>query len=470
MKPASAYLAYDLGASSSRAILGTLEGASMRMKTLHRFTTPMITRENHLLWDVEVIWGELLEGLKKALEVAPTLKSLSVDSWGVDYVRLGRSGSPIDLPYCYRDLRTEEVMDTVYAVCPPDVIYKRTGIQFLPFNTLYQVVADKSIENDEPVIAHLSIADYYNYRFSGVGVWEASMASTTQLKAITGNTWSKAMLNDLGLDLDPWPRIVPAGSLLGPVMQASGVQAVATCSHDTGCAVAAAPAAEDGRSWAYISCGTWSLLGVERTTPIPTEEARLAGFTHEVGIDDTFRFLKNIVGLWVVQECVREWGEEASWQALTDAAAGAPSSGFLINLEDDRFIARGNMPERLAAYCESAGFQLPDDRPGIVRLVLESIAASYAGNLKRLETVTGERVEVIHLFGGGSQNQLLCQLTADATGLPVVAGPTEATALGNLLIQARTLGDLPEGHSIRSIARNSSSLNEYFPRTARPYA
>ena len=456
------YLAFDLGASSSRAILGTLDEGKMHMETLHRFVTPMLTEGDHLRWDIDTLGEELLKGLNSALNVAPNLRSLSVDSWGVDYVRLDASGKPIEFPYCYRDRRTEGIMDKVFSVLPASTIYERTGIQFLPFNTLYQAMADLVQDGSDKTALHLSIADYYNYLFSGIGVWDASMASTSQMKVIARNEWDGYLFDQLGFNIKQWPRIVPSGTVLGPVKTAPSVQAVATCSHDTGCAIAAAPAT-DGQKWAYISCGTWSLLGVERAAAIATDAARKAGYTHEVGIDNTYRFLKNIVGLWVVQECVREWGNEADWEKLTRDASRADSTGHIIELEDHRFIARGHMQARLAAYCKEVGFTLPDDRPGIIRLVLESIAASYAINLERLEGVIEEHIEVIHLFGGGAQNQLLCQLTANATRLPVIAGPVEATALGNLLIQARTMGDLPEGETIRSIARNSSELVTYFP-------
>lgn len=464
MNPDPAYLAFDLGASSSRAILGVLTDGRMSMTTLHRFITPLITTDEGLYWDVEALWGELQTGLEKAIADAPGLKSLSVDSWGVDYVQLDVDGNLIALPFCYRDQRTAGVKTQVFEVVPAEEIYQRTGIQFLPFNTLYQVVADQTQQTDASTAMHLSIADYFNYRFSGTAVWEASMASTTQLKDVRGNVWEASLFKSLEIEQAAWPGIVPSGTVLGHASEMPAIQVVATCSHDTGCAVAAAPAADNDVNWAYISCGTWSLLGTERTSALVTDEARSAGFTHETGIDNTYRFLKNIVGLWVLQECVRAWGSEVDWDELTAAAAGVSSPRFTIDLADDRFIAKGNMIARLTAYCIENGQLLPADRASVVRLLLESLAANFARYLKLLEDVTGEGVDVIHLLGGGSQNQLLCQLTADATQRPVVAGPVEATALGNLLIQARSLGDLPEGETIRSIATRSSDLKRYQPR------
>ena len=463
MIPRPAYLAFDLGASSSRAILGILEEGRMSMSTLHRFVTPLVTRQGNLCWDVHALWRELLVGLEKARAVAPGLKSLSVDSWGVDYVRFDANGAMMGLPYCYRDRRTEGVMERAFETVSASDVYRITGIQFLPFNTLYQAMADKEMHPHDDTALHLSLADYFNYRFSGTAVWEASMASTTQLKDISSNSWAIPLFDRFGLDHDAWPSIVPSGTVLGAYEDGPEIEVVATCSHDTGCAVAAAPVGKNGERWAYISCGTWSLLGTERVSPILTEGARLAGFTHEVGIDDTYRFLKNIVGLWVVQECVREWGVEVDWAQLTASASRVPSLGFTIDLTDKQFISRGNMPQRIAAYCEAKGYTVPEDRAAVVRLVLESLAQCYAENLARLEEVTNEDVQVIHLFGGGAQNEVLCQLTANAAKRNVVAGPVEATALGNLLIQARALGDVPAGETIRSIARRSSNLVAYQP-------
>ena len=461
------YLAFDLGAASGRAILGTLDGDRMGMEEVHRFPTPTADEGGHLFWEVEALWDELEKGLSLALEDSPGLRSVSVDSWGVDYVPVDEGGSPLRRPYRYRDPRTNGVMEKAFETLPAEAIYSHTGIQFLQFNTLFQLLADEaeagrsSARTDGPAHRYLTMADFFNYRFSGKAVVEVSMASTTQLMDVGTRAWSPPVFEAFGLDPARWPPIVPSGTVLGPAREAPTVTVLATCSHDTGSAVAAVPATGES-SWAFISSGTWSLLGVERREPILTPEARKAGFTHEAGVDGTIRFLRNLTGLWALQECVREWGE-VSWDSLEREARGAPPSLTLIDLEDPRFLAPGGMPERLRGFCREKGLPVPETRGALVRAILESIAHSYKHALSGLQEITEQSVDVLHIVGGGSRNRLLCQLTADACRRTVVAGPAEATALGNLLLQARTMGDLPRDRSLRAVAASSSDLETYQP-------
>ena len=459
------YLAFDLGASGSRAVLGTLVSGTMQMEELHRFPTPLLETDGGLFWDVEAIWAELQTGLRRALDAAPGLRALSVDSWAVDYVPLDASGQPLRNPFCYRDARTDGVMETAFETLPAAEIYAHTGIQFLPFNTLYQLLADACDDPDtvRRTHLHLPIADYFNYRFSGQAAVERSMASTTQLCDARTGGWADALFDAFGLDGAAWPPIVPSGSRLGSVAGAPQVSVIATCSHDTGCAVAATPL--ETPHAAYVSCGTWSLLGAERDGPLLTSAARGAGFTNEAGVDSTVRFLKNLTGLWALQECTREWNRTApvDWQTLEAEAAAVPPRRTVIDLESPLFRARGGMEDRLRAACRAGGQSVPETRGALVRVVLDSIADSYRRALVRLERVTGQRYTRLHLVGGGAQNALLCQCSADACGIPVVAGPVEATALGNLLLQARALGDLPEGATLRDVAARSSSLTTYLP-------
>lgn len=459
-----AFLAFDLGASTGRAVVGTLDGGRMRTEVVHRFDTPMVEDAGHLYWDLDTFWTELTTGLDRARAAAPELRSLSVDSWAVDYVPLDADGAPVRRPYRYRDARTEGVMERAFEHMPADVIYAHTGIQFLPFNTLFQLLADR--EHGDPAAArarrYLPMADYFNHRFGGRAVVEVSMASTTQLMDVETRRWAAPVFDAFGLDASRWPPIVPAGTRVGEVAGAPGVAVIASCSHDTGAAVAAAPAT--GGSWAFVSSGTWSLLGVERTEPLLTPAAREAGFTHEAGLDGTIRFLKNLTGLWALQECQREWGG-GDWDTLEREARAADPRTVVIDLEDPRFLPPGGMPARLRAWCQEGGLPVPGSRGQLVRVILESIADSYRRALADLERVTGETIGVLHIFGGGSQNRLLCQLAADACGLRVVAGPAEATALGNLLIQARTLGHLPDGVSVRDVAARSSTLETYEPNS-----
>ncbi len=465
----STYLAFDLGASSVRAILGTLEGNRLQLEDIYRFQTPIIEAGERLYWDLDALWRGLNAGLEHALQSTPSLRSLSVDSWGVDYVPLDDDGKPVRNAYCYRDPRTLGMMDKVCKRISAHDIYAVTGIQFLEFNTIYQVYADLEQEPDlfGRTSNRLMIADYFNHRFGGRAVAEVSMASTTQLMDARKHAWSVELMDRLGMSAAAWPEIVPSGTRLGKVpLGGAEVEVIAGCSHDTACAVAAVPA-DEGSRWAYLSSGTWSCLGAELPEPLITEAARQAGFTNEAGLDGTIRFLKNITGLWVLQECEREWkaaGEHLDYDTLLHEAAAAQPSGALIDLNDQRFRLRGDMQQKLRDYCREQGLPLPRSRGEIVRLILESLAGAYRRTLHDLEGLINDRIEVLHIVGGGSLNQLLCQLTADACGCRVVAGPAEATALGNLLVQARTMKDLPEDVSVREVVRRSCELKVYEPQ------
>lgn len=482
------YLAFDLGASTSRAFLGSLKDNILVMSELHRFVTPILEIGEHLFWDLGVLWEELQTGLEKALATAPRLRSLSVDSWGIDYVCLDTSGALIRNPFCYRDPRTEGIMNRAFNRVTANEIYDITGIQFLPFNTLYQVLADaegvsvgEARDTAQDVSHHLPIADYFNFRFSGRLAVEVSMASTTQMMDVHSRQWSSALMGRLGLDAARWPEIIPSGTQLGPALESAQMAVVATCSHDTGSAVAAAPAVSSDENWTFISCGTWSCLGVELQSPLLSDDAREAGFTNEAGLDGTIRLLKNLTGLWVLQECAREWRSSGAvdWPDLEREARAAMNEGShagdytrsegegsvsrYIDLNDSRFLARGPMEERIHDYRREHDLPTLESRGEIVFAILSSIAESYRRTLTELEGITNTTYDRIHLFGGGSQNALLCQLTADACRTEVVAGPVEAAAMGNLLIQARTMGDLPPGLSIRDIASESSHLTVYSP-------
>lgn len=470
---ASTYLAFDLGASSGRALLGRLEAGRISIEELHRFETPMIERDGHLYWDIDRLQEELDAGLALALEHDGRLRSLSVDSWGVDYVPLDRDGAPVRLPYAYRDPRTVGRIPEAARIMPLDRIYRYTGIQFMEINTLYQVLADRQEEPDlfERTRNRLTIADYFNYRLAGRAVVEASLASTTQMLDAETRSWSVPVLQAFGVSLDTMPEVVPSGTRLGTARGADPVMVVAGCSHDTACAVAAVPAAASGPPWAYISSGTWSLVGVERTEPLLTDAAREAGMTNEAGLDRTVRFLKNMTGLWILQECERAWREEGvlpGYDELMREAAEAPPPAEYLDVSDPRFSLRADMQEKIGAYCRENGLRAPATRGELVRLIIESLAEGHRRILREIEGVIEERIEIIHLVGGGSRNEMLCQSTADRCGRRVVAGPAEATALGNLLVQARAMGDLPADQPIREVVRSSFSLRSYEPSTAGP--
>jgi rhamnulokinase len=474
------YLAIDLGASSGRAVIGTLEGSVMRMEEIHRFSTPILEENGHLYWDVDALWSDIRAAVTKAIAAISDLRSVSVDSWAVDYVPLDANGNALRNPYCYRDPRTAGRLDTAIRLAGgPDALYDRTGIQFLPFNTLPQVIADIEDEPDlvRTTATRLLIAEYFLYRLSGRKVAEPTMASTTQLVDARTGEWSTELIDAIGDNIDRWPPIVPCGTVLGPLLPHLVPDAtrdvpvvLATCAHDTAAAVAAVPAIAH-RPWAFISSGTWSLIGAELSSPVLTRQAREAGFTNEAGLDGTVRFLSNRAGMWVLEECRREWaaqGNPLSHESLLRAAESADSLGGIVNLNAPEFAERGNMVAKLAAACRDGGVSLPKTPGETTRLILESLAASHAAALDELASLIGGPIEDVHIVGGGAMNDLLNRLTAQRSGRRVLAGPEEATVLGNLLVQARTLGDLPPGVSVREAARSSTRIREFTSRTGAP--
>ncbi|MFL5606475.1 MAG: rhamnulokinase family protein [Gemmatimonadaceae bacterium] len=476
MTAPSAYLAIDLGASSGRAVVGTLDGDRMRMDEVHRFRTPLVEEAGHLYWDVEALLTEVRISLNYAANTTPHLRSVSIDSWAVDYVPLDADGRPLRRPYSYRDPRTKGRLEQVASRFGADALYSATGVQFLPFNTLPQIVADLADEPDlvARTTTRLLIADYLLYRLSGQMFAERTMASTTQLYDVRAGDWARSVIEFVGDDPTRWPRLVAPGTVIGAVAAEwwSGPgerpTVIATCSHDTAAAVAAVPAT-GGEPWAYISSGTWSLVGGELSRPVVTSAARRAGFTNEVGLDGTIRFLKNRTGTWILEECAREWldsGEVVPWELLMREAAPVQSPGFTIDCNQPAFGERGAMVGAIRRACAAIGAPVPETRGGLVRLVLESLADSYRSTLDELAALTGVEIEIVHVVGGGARNAILNQLTADACGRRVLAGPVEATALGNLLLQARTLGHLPNGVSIREAARHSTDVIEYTPGRA----
>src|SRR5688572_27025694 len=408
MSSEAGYLAVDLGASSGRVVLGTLEGDVMRLEELHRFPTPLLERNRHLYWDVESMWAEIQFALAKSFDTGVAIRSVSVDSWAVDYVPLDLHGNALRRPYSYRDPRTAGRMTTAIELAGgADALYDRTGIQFLELNTLPQVIADI---RDEPGLVwetamRLLIAEYFLYRLSGVKVAEATMASTTQLVDARTGAWALDLINAIGDDERRWARIVPPGTVLGPLLPElvpAGVErtpsVLACCAHDTASAVAAVPATGE-RPWAFISSGTWSLVGMELDAPVLSAAAREAGFTNEAGLDGTVRFLKNRAGMWVLEELRREWeaaGERVTHDVLMTSAASALSLDITVDLNAPEFAERGDMVRKLEAGCRARGVPAPNTPGGFVRLVLESLAVSHADALDQLESVTATRVDDIH--------------------------------------------------------------------------
>jgi len=480
LKACSLHTAIDLGAESGRVILGKLESGKIAIEEIHRFPNRMREKNGGLRWDLRHLEAEILAGLKKLGDRKVPLDSVSCDSWGVDYVFLPEDGSPARDPFCYRDGRNEQAYPQVLDKLGRENIFARTGLQFLPFNTLYQIGADGFSGRPElpKAKAILPIADYVNFFLGGRPASEVSLASTTQFYDPQKREWARDLVEGVGFPLRLLPEIVPSGTPLGKISpttaRATGLPAtcevIASCSHDTGAAVAATPA--EGQGWAYLSSGTWSLLGVEKKNPVMSSDCLRLGMTNEVGFDHTIRLLKNIAGLWLVQECRRDFakqGRDLDYATLTKLAAEAQPLAALLDPFLPSWNAPGEMTGRITAYARATGQPAPTSDGAFVRACLESLAMAYREVLESTSTLTGEKIQTLHILGGGGQNRLLNQMAADATGCKVVAGPVEATAIGNLLVQAAGLGRVQGLAGIRAIVRDSFPLETFQPQDRGPW-
>lgn len=467
------YLACDLGAESGRLMLGTLDDGKIFLEELHRFPNGPVKKEGALHWNMEGLFAELRDGLKKAAARKLPITSFSADSWGVDYILYDADGKMMLPVWHYRDARTARGVENAKVRVDWPTIYSETGIQYMALNTIYQLAAEPP-ERLEKVKQLLLIGDAFNHYCCGVAKNEESLASTTQLYNPRTKAWSKKLLGALGLREEMFAPIVPSGTKLGKLKpdlaMETGlpqIEIIASCSHDTGAAVAAVPAR--GGNWAYLSSGTWSLMGVEWPQPVITDQGRDANFTNEIGYGGSVRLLKNIVGLWIVQECRRDWAKrdsEFDYVTLTKLASEAKPFASLINPADPRFVSPDDMPAKIVAFCKETGQPAPDSPGAFVRCALESLALFYRVTLRQLEVIIGKKIETLNIVGGGSQNTLLNQFAANALQIPVIAGPTECTALGNILIQAIALGHLPSLGAAREVVRNSFAVKTLKPATA----
>jgi rhamnulokinase len=434
-------------------------------------------KDGGLKWDLRHLEGEILAGLKKIGDRKIPLESVSCDSWGVDVVYLPKDGSSAKDPFCYRDRRNEKVFPKVVAKIGKEKIFVQTGLQFMPFNTLYQLAADAESGRVElrQSSAFLPVADYLNYFLGGRPASEVSLASTTQFYDPKNRKWAEDLVQEVGISTSLLPEVVSSGTVLGKISkktaQATGLpdscQVVASCSHDTGASVAAVPA--EGKGWAYLSSGTWSLLGVESAKPWMTPACAEAELTNEVGFGHSIRLLKNIAGLWLVQECRRDFakqGREMDYSKITLLASEAAPLVTLLNPFLSSWNAPGEMGRRIADYAKATGQPVPQSDGAMVRACLESLALAYRECLESIEKVTGEKIKTLHIVGGGSQNKLLNQMAADATGRTVVTGPIEGTAIGNILIQAYGLGHLKSHQEIRAVVRDSFPIEVFQPQSS----
>lgn len=465
------YLACDLGADSGRVILGTLDDGKISLEELHRFPTGATKVAGALHWDFDRLLNELKTGLKKAAARKLPIASISTDSWGVDYVLYDERGLPMKPVWCYRDSRTAQGVETVKEKIEWPLIFAETGIQFMALNTIYQIATEPP-ERLAKAKHVLLIGDAFNFFCSGVARNEVSLSSTTQLYNPVHKCWSKKLFAALGLREDLFAPICPSGTRLGPLKKNLAtetglpqIEVIASCSHDTGAAVAAVPGS--GGNWAYLSSGTWSLMGVERPQPVINDQSRNLGFTNEIGYGDSVRLLKNIVGLWLLQESRRHWtktGKNLDFTELEKQAAVAPPFVSLINPDDPRFLSPDNMPGKIADACRESGQPVPANIGACVRCIYESLALFYRVVLRRTERLTGQKIERLHVVGGGSKDATLNQFTANAVKVPVLAGPTECAALGNILVQAIALGHLESHEAAREVVRNSFELQTFTPQ------
>lgn len=474
------YIAVDLGAGSGRVCLVGVAPGELLVEEVNRFRYPASQSMGHLRWDLSQIFVEIRSGMRAAGERARQLgrpiRSVGVDSWGVDYGLVNSDGELVEQPICYRDERTQGVMEQVFGRLPREEIFERTGIQFLVFNTLFQLYAHAQAGIPQAAAHLLLIPDLINFFLTGRAATEYSNATTTQLVNAKSRTWDREMIDRLELPARLLADVVPAGTDLGPIVPAlvdeiglEGVRVITPATHDTGSAVAGAPLRE---GWAYISSGTWSLVGIERETPLVNPEVARENFTNEGGAFGTIRFLKNVMGLWILESCRREWREagfDVDYDNLLIQVEKLPSGGPLIFPDDPRFLNPPSMLEAIAqqlAEREERSPTGPNAQPAVAKLILDSLALRYASVLRSIEVLTSQEIKGVQIVGGGSQNTYLNQATANATGLPVQAGPVEATVIGNVLIQAIASGRFASLAEARRHVAQNLRLKEFTPRPA----
>ena len=467
------FLAFDLGASSGRAILGKLSDGKLELEEVHRFKNQMSLIHGKYYWNVFNLFDELKTGLKKCLtEYNIQPDSIGVDTWGVDYSLVTGEGQLIGLPFAYRDHRTDSAMDDFFKIMPKEEAYFLSGIQFMQFNTLFQLFASVKENFSRLKIADslLFMPDTLNYLFTGVKKNEYTISSTSQLLKPGKSEWEPKLFKAAKIPMQLMGEIVQPGAEIGKILQevreetgSAEIPCIAVASHDTASAIASVPA--DGGNWAYLSSGTWSLLGIESDVPQVSEQTLQMNFTNEGGVEGTTRFLKNIMGMWLIQECKRIWDEEKEmeWQEIVDLSLAAEPFKCLINPDDLSFLNPGNMPVAIQDYCEKTNQPVPQTKGEIARCIYDSLAMKYKFTIGQIESVTGKKIEKLHIIGGGAHNKMMNQLTADAIGIPVFAGPTEATAIGNLMMQAKAAGVVESLSEIRKIIRNSFEVTEYTP-------
>lgn len=468
------YLAVDLGAESGRVMAGLWNGRKIRLEEVHRFPNGPVTLAGTLRWDVLRLWAEIQNGLALAgKKFGKKIVSVGADTWGVDFVLLNKKNEILGQPYHYRDARTNGLMEKAFQKVPRAEIFAQSGLQFMQLNSLYQLLAWRT---ESPAILEaadclLFMPDFFHWAMCGAKAAEFTIASTSQFLHPLRRDWSVSMLKKFGLPTHFLPKIIRPGTTLGKMKNIlPGVKVIAPPSHDTASAVAGVPTTNTGRAnWAYISSGTWSLMGVETKKAALSPRALELNVTNEGGLDGTYRLLKNIMGLWLVQQCRRAFetkGMRYDYGQLADLALKAPPLRSIVNANDPCFLNPPDMPKAIQEFCRGTRQIVPKSAGELMRCCYESLALKYGEVLASLEELTGETIEIIHIVGGGSQNRVLSQFAADVCQRPVVTGPVEATALGNLLTQARASGELSSLAEMRAVVRDSSEVRRYEPKSA----
>jgi len=475
MEEAKKYIAIDLGAESGRVMLGSVSAERIVLEEMHRFSNGPIEEGGSLHWDFNRLLSEIKAGIGKAVKAAGTeVGGIGADSWGVDFGLIGADGKLLENPYHYRDSRTDGIMEKAFELMDKRQIYENTGIQFMQLNTIYQLLAMRLAGSE--VLAKteklLFMADLFSYYLCGSAFGEYTLASTSQLMDMKTGRWSSEIFDKLSLPMGIMPDVVQPGTVVGKLSKSIAdelgcgqIPVIATGSHDTACAVAAVPAGRG--NWAYLSSGTWSIIGAEVPQAIVDDKTFEFEFTNEGGVENTIRLLKNIMGLWLVQECKRQWqreGTDFSYTELTDMAEKSKPFVGRIDVDSSEFLSPGDMPKRINDSLAGTGQKATKDKGQMIRIILESLALKYRQVMDALEDITGTEIDVLHIVGGGIQNELLCQFTANATGKKIVTGPIEATAAGNILMQARAAGQIKSLAEAREIVCNSFELKEYQPK------
>lgn len=469
----NSFIAFDLGAESGRTILGTLEGNRLSIQQVTRFTNEMKSIGSHLHWDIDVLFGNIKKGLRACSRLNVHPESIGIDAWGVDYGLLGRDGSFLDLPHSYRDRRTDGMMEKFFELVPRRRVYELTGIQFMQLNTLFQLYAgiQQNPGSFESASRLLFMPDIFNFLLTGEAKTEFTVATTSQLLNPRSKSWEPELFSALKLPQSLMQEIVDPATRLGTLrtsvaqdVSLRDVSVTAVASHDTASAIAAIPA--EGEDWAYISSGTWSLMGVELREPIVSDEALSSNFTNEGGVAGTFRFLKNIMGLWLLQQCRKEWSTtvQYDYDEMIRLSEGAKPFRSLIDPDYSEFFNPMSMTGAIRQFCQKTGQPIPESHAEYIRSILESLALKYRSTLDQLRRLTGQRVTRIHIIGGGAKNTLLCQFAANATGATVIAGPVEATAIGNILVQALAAGCVGSLKEMRAVVRQSFQPVSFEPK------